>query len=148
MALSRDIETLRRTELFSGFSDEQLRLIAFTVTRLKVEAGELLCAEDGESEGAFLIETGTLSLEAGGRSAGIAGPGSLLAEAALISPVPYRFSAAAREAAEILFIRRDQFLRLVAEYPAIATEMDRRLRKSFSEMVSALDAVKTRLADF
>ncbi|MAM10602.1 MAG: protein kinase [Rhizobiaceae bacterium] len=148
MALSRDIETIRRAGLFSGFSVDQLRLIAFTVTRLSCEAGETLFEEDADSLGAYLVESGTLTLEAAGRSAGIAGAGSLLAEAALISPVPHRVAAIAAEPAEILLIRRDQFLRLIEEYPDIATEMDRRLRRNFSEMVSALSAVKTRLSDF
>ncbi|PRX09333.1 UNVERIFIED_ORG: Cyclic nucleotide-binding domain-containing protein [Martelella mediterranea] len=148
MALSGDIETLRRTDLFSGFSDEQLRLIAFTVTRLSLQEGEMLFGEDADSLGAYLVESGTLTLEAAGRSAGIAGAGSLLAEAALISPVPHRVSAVASEPAAILLIRRDQFLRLIEEYPDIAQEMDRRLRRNFSEMVSALSAVKTRLSDF
>ncbi|TNB48787.1 Crp/Fnr family transcriptional regulator [Martelella lutilitoris] len=148
MALSRDIETIRRTELFSGFSVDQLRLIAFTVTRLSCETGQMLFEEDAESLGAYLVESGTLTLEAGGRSAGIAGAGSLLAEAALISSVPHRVRAIAAEPADILLIRRDQFLRLIEEYPDIASEMDRRLRRNFAEMVSALSAVKTRLSDF
>ncbi|MBB4120985.1 Crp/Fnr family transcriptional regulator [Martelella radicis] len=148
MALSRDIETIRRTELFSGFSVDQLRLIAFTVTRFARETGQVLFEEDAESLGAYLVADGTLQLEAGGRSAGIAGAGSLLAEAALISPVPHRVRAIAAEPADILLIRRDQFLRLIEEYPDIASEMDRRLRRNFAEMVSALSAVKTRLSDF
>nr|WP_272213580.1 Crp/Fnr family transcriptional regulator [Marinicella sp. W31]MDC2879538.1 Crp/Fnr family transcriptional regulator [Marinicella sp. W31] len=148
MALSRDIEKLRRTELFSGFSDDQLRLIAFTVTRLSADQGDVLFEEDAESLGAYLVESGTLTLEAGGRSAGIAGPGSLLAEAALISAIPHRVSAVAAEPCALLLIRRDQFLRLIEEYPDIAVEMDSRLRRNFSEMVNALSAVKTRLSDF
>ena len=88
------------------------------------------------------------TLKRGGQSAGIAGPGSLLAETGLISPVPHRFTAKANAETAILFISREQFLRLVEEYPDIAEEMQRRLRKGFDEMVSALNAVKTRLSDF
>ena len=148
MALSDDIATLRRADLFSGFSAEQLRLIAFTIARRTLGEGEILFAEDEPSEGAYLLERGHLALEAAGRSAGIAGPGSLLAEAALISPVPHRLSARASEPSELIAIRREQFLRLIEEYPDIGEEMEHRLRQSFADMVGALNAVKTRLADF
>ncbi|AQZ50240.1 Crp/Fnr family transcriptional regulator [Martelella mediterranea] len=148
MALSDDIATLRRAELFSGLSAEQLRLIAFTIARLSLDAGDRLFDEDQDSAGAYMLESGHLDLEAGGRSAGIAGPGSLLTEAALISPVPHRFAARASAPSELLLIRREQFLRLIEEYPDIGREMENRLRQSFADMVSALGAVKTRLSDF
>ena len=49
---------------------------------------------------------------------------------------------------ELLLIRREQFLRLIEEYPDIGREMENRLRQSFADMVGALNAVKTRLSDF
>lgn len=148
MALSDDIATLRRADLFAGFSADQLRLIAFTIARLSLEEGAVLFTEDEISEGAYLLESGHLTLEAADRSAGIAGPGSLLAEAALVSPVPHRLSARASAPSRIMLIRREQFLRLVEEYPDIGQEMEYRLHQSFSDMIGALNAVKTRLADF
>lgn len=148
MALADDIAALRNADLFSGFSEDQLRLIAFTASRKAFSGGSVLFEEGTVSDGAYLIASGQLSLEAGGRSLGIAGPGSLLAETALISALPYRLTATASQSAEVLLIQRAQFIRLVEEYPAIASEMDRRLRKSFEELVGALNSVKTRLSDF
>ena len=148
MTLADDIAALRDADLFSGFSGDQLRLIAFTAERLTFADGDIVFEEGMISDGAYLVASGQLGLEAGGRQFGIAGPGSLLAETALISALPYRLTASATEVTDVLFIQRTQFIRLIEEYPAIAAEMDHRLRKSFSDLVSALNSVKTRLADF
>ncbi|WP_176085035.1 cyclic nucleotide-binding domain-containing protein [Martelella sp. HB161492] len=148
MALSRDIEVLRRTDLFSGFTGDQLLLVAFTARQIRLEPGELLLRENDISEGAYVVAEGKLSLEAGGQSCGIAGPGSVLAEVALVSPIAHRLTATADLRSEIFFISREAFIKLVGEYPDIGEAMDRRLRQGFAEMVSALDSVRTRLSDF
>lgn len=148
MALAQDIAALREADLFSGFSDEQLRLIAFTSTSQVYPQDSLVFEEGAPGEGAYLVVRGRLALESSRNSLGVAGPGSLLAEVALLSDIPHRFTAYAVDASDILFIRREQFRKLIEEYPDIAAEMDRRMRANFSELVSALNAVKTRLSDF
>ncbi len=54
MALTDDIMLLGQVPLFAGFSDDQLRLIAFGAERRRVAAGQTLFREHSPSSAPLL----------------------------------------------------------------------------------------------
>jgi len=100
MALADDIELLAKVPLFAGLSSDQLRLIAFGAEHRPVGAGQALFRERSPAECAYVVARGTFelsSLARGGkpRVEGVAGPGVMLSELALVSMVERKFTAIA-----------------------------------------------------
>ena len=67
MALTDDIMLLGQVPLFAGFSDDQLRLIAFGAERRRVAAGQTLFREHSPAECAFAVTSGHFELFSAGR---------------------------------------------------------------------------------
>ena len=90
MGIEADVNALQQVPLFSGFSAEQLRLVAFGTERLSMGKGRELYREGDDADCGFLIVSGLVSLyedREGSRSiVGTAGSGTLLGEFALIAP--------------------------------------------------------------
>ncbi len=150
MSLDRDIDYLRQVPLLSEFSDEQLRLFAFSAENITVDAGAELYHQGDRTEAGFVIVSGRISLEAqdeNGRSELASfGPGSLLGEMALFVETTRPNSAIARERSEVIRIRRALFKRMLLEYPEIAqalqVKLGDRLRATTGRMAGVADKLE------
>lgn len=124
MSLASDIAVLRRVDLFSPMTDEQLRLLAFSGERAAIAAGDVLFEEGGLSDGTYVVVAGALRLEA----ADLRGPilvreGALLTPASLVTPIRYAFTATAERDTELFLVRRPMFARMLDEFPEIALHL-------------------------
>lgn len=98
--------------------------------------GELLFVEGQAARGVYLLCQGRVKLSAcsGGARAlitDITQPGDVLGLSAAISGKPYEATAEALEPCRLIFVRRDDFLRLLDEHAAAWTHVSRLLCRSY-----------------
>jgi CRP/FNR family transcriptional regulator, cyclic AMP receptor protein len=119
---------LRRSSLFAGLTEKEIRSLAERVTRKHVQRGELLFAEGDPCTGLFLVARGKVrifKLSPNGREQVLAveGPGSSFAEIPVFDGGAYPAAASALEDAEILFISRRDLHNFCREHPDVALKV-------------------------
>lgn len=145
MSLHSDIDLLRSLPLFDGFSDEHLRLIAFSA-ETQTLAPEAILFDAGQIlHGAHILASGRLRVTPnGGAPYDVDGP-RLLCERALVVRMraPAQVNAATQCA--MIEVRRQTFLRLLEEYPDKAIAFRQRLAAGLARAASDLEQVKRRI---
>jgi CRP-like cAMP-binding protein len=148
MALDDEIRILSGVRLFEGFSQEQLRLLAFGAETMHLAADRKLYREDDDADSAYVVIKGTISLfrEQGDQRipVGTAEAGAMLGELALIADTRRLTSAAAATDAEILRLNRKMFHRILAEYPELAIALRQRIVDDLQTLVRSIEAVAVR----
>lgn len=149
MALDDHIRILSGVRLFEGFAPEQLRLLAFGAETMRLPAGKRLFLEDDDANSAYIVTRGTVRLfrEHDGHNAeiGLAGPGAVMGEMALIADTHRLTSAEASTDAEVLRINRSMFRRILEEYPHTAELLRERLIEDLQDMIRRIEQVGERL---
>ena len=150
MALDDDIRTLSGVELFEGFADEHLRLLAFGAETTALPAERKLYREDDEADSAYVVVSGRIALyrEIGGERivVGVAGPGAILGELALIADTKRLTSASAAVDSEVLRLNRKMFRRILEEYPDIAVRLHQRIAEQLQAMVEQIEKLAPRFS--
>ena len=151
MALDDDIRILSAVGLFQGFTQEQLRLLAFGAEAMRLAAGRRLYLEDDDADAAYVVVSGRIGLfrEQEGNRLPIAtvGAGSILGEMALIAETRRMTSAAAETDADLLRLHRRMFRRILEEYPETAAALHRRILDDLQDMVRRIEKLAPRFAD-
>ena len=128
MARESNEGILRKTALFAGLSDEEMRALSARVSSRHFGRGELLFQEGDACSGLFLVAAGKIrifKLSAAGReqTLTIEGQGSSFAELPVFDGGKYPASASAVEDAEVLFISRKDFQNYCREHPEVALKV-------------------------
>src|SRR5437867_13378436 len=76
---------LRRIPIFAGFGDEVLERVIEASSELECPAGQVLIRADDPGAGMFVLEEGTVVVEAPGRTIEL-GPGEYFGELSLTVP--------------------------------------------------------------
>lgn len=147
MSLESDIETLRRVELFAGFEDGQLRMLASGSERLELSTGDRVFDKDGLSNGGYVVVGGNIDLISGinRRIISSNGPGTLIGELGLISRVEHVATAIATEDTEVLRIPRELFLQMLNQHPQHAVMLQKRISKSIDDFSNKLEKIRAKL---
>lgn len=148
MALDDDIRILSAVRLFEGFTNEQLRLLAFGAETTLLKAGHKLYREDDVADSAYIVVSGRIVLcreQNGDRlPIGIADPGTMLSELALIADTNRLTSAFAETDSEVLRLSRKMFRRILEEYPDIAVHLHQRISEDFQAMIRRIEKLAPR----
>ncbi len=151
MALDDDIRILADVALFDGFTQEQLRLLAFGAETLSVSAGRLIYAQGDTADCAFVIVHGEVSLVSGTGDEAVElkslGSHALLGELALIADTTRPTSALAGTDCELLRLNRRLFRRILEEYPDIAMLLHDRIAAQLQELVQKITGLSARFGD-
>ncbi|MFZ1773302.1 MAG: cyclic nucleotide-binding domain-containing protein [Rhizobiaceae bacterium] len=151
MSLEDDIRSLSRVSLFDGFTDEQLRLLAFGAERLRLQAGKQLFAEGDPADSGYVLVAGSVSLgrERGGsrRVLQLLTAPAVLCETALVAESARPNDAMAESACDLIRLNRSQFRRILEEYPALAQRLHDRLAARLASMMDEAAALGARMAD-
>ena len=143
MALDDDVRTLSGVELFSGFTQDQLRLLAFGAETTRLAQDKKLYREDDEADSAYVVVKGRVVLyrEADGEriTVGTAGPGAMLGELALIADTKRLTSASAETDVEIIRLSRKMFRRILEEYPDLAVQLHHRILAQFQALIDRIE---------
>ena len=150
MALDDDIRILSSVSLFEGFTQEQLRLLAFGAESLRLSAGKDLYEEGAAADLGYVVVRGRIALyrERDGErvTVGHAGPGAMLGELALIADTTRLTSAKAETDTDFLRLSRKLFHRILEEYPDLAFMLHGRIVDELQAMVSRIEALAPRFA--
>ncbi|WP_298835797.1 ABC transporter transmembrane domain-containing protein [uncultured Roseobacter sp.] len=117
--LMRKVRALEATDLFSGLSRRQLRLLAFGARWYRAAPGETIFTKnDDPVDGAYMILSGTAGLynpdaDTGIQQIALAGPGQLVGELGLIRNVPRALTLRAETDFEALRLGTEEFLAVV-----------------------------------
>jgi CRP-like cAMP-binding protein len=150
MALDDDIRILSAVGLFQGFTQEQLRLLAFGAETTLLQADRKLYREDDEADSAYVVVSGRIALyrEHNGERIpiGTAGPGAILSELALIADTKRLTSASAAIDSEVIRLSRKMFRRILEEYPEVAAQLHQRISEDFLAMIRRIEELAPRFS--
>ncbi len=117
-------DRLREIPLFTELSDEGLTCVAEIATEIERPSGAVLALADDPGSGMFVVEEGTVIVEARGGVQIELGPGEFVGELTLLVPDAHRVGRI-RAATDVraLAISRDDFAELLEREPGIAVAM-------------------------
>lgn len=148
MALDDDIRVLSGVRLFEGFTQEQLRLLAFGAETAVLPAQRRLYREDDEADSAYVVAAGSIVLHREADKArtpiAVVGPGAILGELALIADTRRMTSAFAATDSQVLRISRRMFRRILEEYPDLAVHLHKRIAEELQTLVARIEALAPR----
>ena len=121
MTIEDDIAFLERVPILRRVGGIALRILAIGAESIHMQAGRVLFTAGDAADGAYIIRNGSCSLKPpGGAGEVIAGPGTLLGEAALLTETQRPATATARESATLMRISRAMFLKILESDPEAA----------------------------
>jgi CRP-like cAMP-binding protein len=112
---------LKHFEIMAGLSDPEKVAVEDQLELLELDPGETLFAEGHESDGLWLLETGSLGLHS--ERAGDLGrlaAGTVLGALSLVVPGARELSATAREESRVWQLSREAFRRIAIDEPHAA----------------------------
>ncbi|TGR36456.1 Crp/Fnr family transcriptional regulator, partial [Mesorhizobium sp. M1C.F.Ca.ET.195.01.1.1] len=78
---------------------------------------------------------------------GMAGPGDVLSELALIADTRRVTSDSAATDAEVIRLSRKMFRRILEEYPELAMQLHERILEEFQEMIARIEQLGPRFSE-
>ena len=134
--MDQKLALLERVPLFAGLSPEGLQEIGRIADEIDVPAGTALTHE-GRHEGYFfVILSGSVRIDRGGRTINTMGPGEFLGEIALLDGGPRTATATAESACRLLSVTNDDFDQLLAGSPSVRTSV----LEAVGQRLRAMDA--------
>lgn len=150
MSLVDDITILKSVPMLRDFSDDQLRLLAFSAETSEYRDGMKLFDEGDRADGAMVIASGKVSLQKreGDEFAevDVVNEGTLLGETAILVETRRPCRAIAMDRVRVIRIRRALFKRMMQEYPDLAQGLFDRSARKYHETAGALAPIGQRLA--
>ncbi|MBP2234414.1 CRP-like cAMP-binding protein [Sinorhizobium kostiense] len=148
MLLKDEVEMLRRIPLFSGLPPAKLKLLAFTSDRVMFSAGENLFHQGDIGDAAYVILSGKadvlVSTPGGQLKVAEVEENSIVGEIAILCNTPRTATLTTTAPLEALRIRKDDFLKLLADFPEMAVEIMRVLADRLSQTTSELTEARSR----
>ncbi|ASY65630.1 cAMP-binding protein (plasmid) [Sinorhizobium sojae CCBAU 05684] len=148
MLLKDEVEMLRRITLFAGLPPAKLKLLAFTSDRVLYGAGESLFNQGDIGDAAYVILSGKadvlVSTPTGPLKVAEVEENSIIGEIAILCNTPRTATITTTTPLEALRIRKDDFLKLLADFPEMAVEIMRVLADRLSQTTSELTEARSR----
>ncbi|CAN5242658.1 Crp/Fnr family transcriptional regulator [soil metagenome] len=149
MQLKDEVELLRRVPLFAGVAPAKLKLLAFTSDRVSFGEGQILFKQGDIGDAAYVILSGSADVIVDSPSGPITvasvEPNSIIGEIAILCDVARTATIKASGPLETLRIKKDHFLRLLAEFPEMAVEIMRVLADRLSHTTAELSEARSQL---
>ncbi|MBN9669745.1 Crp/Fnr family transcriptional regulator [Roseibium aggregatum] len=149
MALETEVEALRKVSLFRGIDETKLRLLAFISDRTEYREGERLCSQGEEGDSAFIILSGSANVmvhtDEGEKKVAEVAENSIVGEISILCDVPRTATLVAANDMDVLTVSKDDFLKLLKEFPDISLEVMRtlatRLERTTRDLADARQSV-------
>jgi CRP-like cAMP-binding protein len=147
--LDSDIELLSRVPLFEAMTTDQLRLLAFSLVRKDLEAGEVLFRKGDKAASGFVVAHGAIELSLGEgaerRVLETCNRGFLIGELPLFIETKRPATATAVSPGMVVELSRQLMLRMLNEFPRIAAAMQARVAGRVGGTIAELRRVQDRL---
>lgn len=142
MELDDFVSVLEKAPFFSVCDEEQLRLIAFASEKRSVRAGESLFAKGMPADGAYVLISGMVRVlgDESGSAKGrlVEDRGTVIGELGLMLDRPRRARVKAVTDAQLLFVPRTAFTRLLQQYPDLAARVADQLQGDLDSFLGAV----------
>jgi|SRR5437763_9108480 len=149
MQLKDEVDLLRRVPLFAGVAPSKLKLLAFTSDRISYRPGDVLFKQGDPGDAAYVVLSGTADIlvSAGDGDIKVASieTNSIVGEIAILCDVARTATVRASAPLETLRIKKDHFIRLLAEFPEMAVEIMRVLADRLSRTTAELSEARSEL---
>ena len=119
--------------------------MAFAAERQEFSIGEDIITQGKKARAAFFILNGLVTLRSNGQDIGMAEPGALLGEVAMIGSGTYSLSGTARDIVSTARISHELFLKVAKEYPEFGATVLRNLSDKLEASVRDFDSVRVLL---
>jgi len=147
VTLDAEVEALRRVPLFRGIDATKLRLLAFISERTHFRADEHLCNQGEEGDSAFIILDGEADVRVrtpdGDRTVARVSKNAIVGEIAILCDVPRTATLVAVTDMDVLTVSKDDFLKLMKEFPDMALEVMRTLAQRLERTTQDLAALRS-----
>ncbi|WP_119679937.1 cyclic nucleotide-binding domain-containing protein [Indioceanicola profundi] len=142
MSIAEDVEALRRIKLFANIEVSKLKLLAFTSERVGFEAGAVLFRQDEVADAAYVVLEGEAEIivetPQGPVVVAVVEKNGVLGEIAILCDVPRTATVRARTQLRCLRVSKEQFFRLITEFPQMAVEIMRELAQRLEKTTREL----------
>ncbi len=146
MSLNEEVDLLRKIPLFAKIDPSKLKLLAFTSERLTYRAGQELFHQGDVGDTAYIIISGEADVlvdtPTGEITVAKLKQNDLVGEIAILINVPRTATVRAESELTTLAISKDQFFRMIGEFPDMAVEIMRelaqRLERTTNQLQTAL----------
>lgn len=148
MALDDDIAILSKAPLFNLLERDALRLVAFASESRSLREGDVLFRKGDRSDGGYVVSRGAIALDAnedGSPAAFVAGPGSLIGQAALFTRIARPATATAQEATTVIRVTPSLMRRVLEEFPDAAAAMQDAMAEELARLSQGLEQVRQKL---
>lgn len=149
MALNDEVEMLGNVSLFAGLKPSQLKLLAFTSQHLTFMEGDMLFNQHDSGDAAYVVLCGKAEIivKIDGSDVVVAtlGENDIIGEIAILCDVPRTASVRAASKLETLCIEKEQLLKLLKEFPAMAIDLMKVLAERLAATTADLSAARAEL---
>ena len=151
MTIDSEANALCKIPLFRGIEATKLRLLAFISERIRYTPGERLCSQGEPGDSAFIILSGdadvVVATENGDQVVAKVGANDIVGEIAILCDVPRTATLVAVSDMDVLTISKDNFLKLLKEFPEMALEVMRVLAQRLEKTTRDLGAASAILSE-
>ncbi|MUZ71755.1 cyclic nucleotide-binding domain-containing protein [Agrobacterium vitis] len=148
MLLKDEVEMLRRVPLFSQIAPAKLKLLAFASDRMTCREGQNLFRQGDVGDAAYVVLSGTADVlvnsDAGEIKVAEVQSNSIVGEIAILCDVSRTATVRAATRLEVLKISKENFLKLMSDFPEISSEITRVLADRLNHTTSELSAARSR----
>lgn len=151
MTLDIEVDALRKVPIFKGIEQAKLRLLAFISERMNFDAGEDLCVQGEPGDTAYVILDGTadvvVNTPQGPRRVAQVKQNDFVGEISILCDIPRTATIRAKTDLGVLAISKDNFLKMLREFPEMGFEVMRVLAQRLEKTTRDLAEVRSRLPD-
>lgn len=151
MLLNDEVKMLRQVPLFAGVSPSKLKLLAFTSERASYRTGEILCRQGDPGDAAFVLLSGHADVIVDGPTGQIKvadlEDNAIVGEIAILCGVARTATVKAVTPVEALRISKDNFFKLMTDFPEMTIEVVRVLADRLSQTTVELTEARSRVAE-
>ncbi len=148
-SIEDEVSMLRRIPLFAHIETAKLKLLAFTSERLAYEAGQTLCHQGDPGDAAYVIIDGAADVLVetpnGPLKVAHLAKNAIVGEIAILCDMPRTATVRAATPLSALKIKKEQFLKLVTEFPDLSIEMLRELASRLAATTAELTEARNKL---
>jgi CRP-like cAMP-binding protein len=145
--LNDEVNMLKQVPLLSGIAEAKLKLLAFTSERLTYRCGDVLFRQGEEGDAAYVILQGraVVLVETPNGEVKVAelAENSVVGEISIICNVARTATVRAETQLEVLRITKDNFSRLLSDFPEMTLEILRVLATRLSQTTAELSAERS-----
>jgi CRP-like cAMP-binding protein len=113
------LDLLRKSPFLSGCSRTDLRQVGRLADEVDVKAGHVLFREGTVGSEFFVVVSGSIRIERGGKTLRTLGPGDFTGDIALITERPRTATATAETDSRLLVLGHREFHSLMDQFPSI-----------------------------